>query len=27
MPDLIRHPHYEGMDPESPELGSGSGWR
>jgi len=27
MPDLIRHPHHEGMDPESPELDSGSGWR
>jgi len=27
MPDLIRHLHYECMDPESPELDSGSGWR
>jgi len=27
MPDLIRHPHYEGMDPISPELDSGSGWQ
>jgi len=27
MPDLIRHPHYEGMGPESPELDSRSGRR
>jgi len=27
MPHLIRHLRHEGMDPESPELDSGSGWR
>jgi len=27
MPDLIRHPERGRMDPESPELDSGSGWR
>jgi len=27
MPDLIRHPDYERMNPGSADLDSGSGWR